>query len=285
VGRGNTVSVVFELKNPVVLDSLKLGLGQDGLSTYRGTRSFLLEGIDPISNEAMTLSVGAFANNWHTEYGLGTIEVSDSLAVPFYGQMFRFTAIEQNGGVRVHELDGFGELPQTTTILSGTVRQSQDATPIFQGSRNFVKKGAGQLVIDKANDFDGWLHVIEGDVALVDSGTLGQGGVSIYANASLSVASTLVTDLEQLSIRSGGTLDLASSGLTVKRGISQEWTKSELQKGRGDGSWNGTSGITSSTAAADIAKGIVRSVGWKANPDDSVTIAYAAPGDTNLTRT
>jgi hypothetical protein len=52
--------------------------------------------------------------------------------------------------------------------------------------------------------------------------------------------------------------------------------------GRGDGSWNGTGGITSSVAAADLAASIPRTVGWLDNGDGSVAVAYSAPGDTNL---
>jgi hypothetical protein len=52
--------------------------------------------------------------------------------------------------------------------------------------------------------------------------------------------------------------------------------------GRGDGSWTGASGITSSVAAADVASSIPRAVGWLDNGDGSVSFAFAAPGDTNL---
>jgi len=47
----------------------------------------------------------------------------------------------------------------------------------------------------------------------------------------------------------------------------------------GDGSWNGTSGITSSAAAASSGD---RTIGWLDNGDGSVTFAFAAAGDTNL---
>ena len=52
-----------------------------------------------------------------------------------------------------------------------------------------------------------------------------------------------------------------------------------LLAGRGDGSWNGTSGITSSAAASS---GGLRTVGWLDNGDGSLAVAYAAGGDTNL---
>ena len=49
--------------------------------------------------------------------------------------------------------------------------------------------------------------------------------------------------------------------------------------GMGDGTWNGTSGITSSVAAAS---GGDRTVGWLDNGDGTVAFAFAAAGDTNL---
>jgi hypothetical protein len=55
-----------------------------------------------------------------------------------------------------------------------------------------------------------------------------------------------------------------------------------ILSGLGDGSWNGTSGITSSTAAANTAAGAPRAIGWLDNGGGSVTFAFAAPGDTNL---
>ena len=38
----------------------------------------------------------------------------------------------------------------------------------------------------------------------------------------------------------------------------------------------------SSVAAADVALGIPRAVGWKENGNGSLTFAFAAPGDTNI---
>jgi len=52
--------------------------------------------------------------------------------------------------------------------------------------------------------------------------------------------------------------------------------------GRNGGTWDGTSGITSSTAATESAASVPRSVGWLDNGDGSVSFAYAAPGDTNI---
>jgi hypothetical protein len=70
--------------------------------------------------------------------------------------------------------------------------------------------------------------------------------------------------------------------VTVASGLSATDLVTAIVAGRGDGSWTGTSGITSSVAAADVAASIPRSVGWLDNGDGSVTAAFAAPGDTNI---
>jgi hypothetical protein len=85
-----------------------------------------------------------------------------------------------------------------------------------------------------------------------------------------------------LDLTGGGLVDVTSGGMTVVSGLSTAELVARLVAGRGDGSWNGTSGITSSTAAAELAATFPRAVGWLDNGDGSMTFAYAAPGDTNL---
>jgi hypothetical protein len=86
-----------------------------------------------------------------------------------------------------------------------------------------------------------------------------------------------------LDLASGnGLMDLTSGALTISSGLTATELVAEILEGRGDGSWTGTSGITSSTAAAESAAGTPRAVGWIDNGDGSLTAAYAAPGDTNV---
>jgi hypothetical protein len=85
-----------------------------------------------------------------------------------------------------------------------------------------------------------------------------------------------------LDLAGGGLVDVTSGFVTVAGGLSAADLVTQILAGRGDGSWNGTSGITSSTAAAAGALGIARAVGWLDNGDGSLAFAYAAPGDTNL---
>jgi hypothetical protein len=59
-------------------------------------------------------------------------------------------------------------------------------------------------------------------------------------------------------------------------GITSAAIEAKLAAGLGDGSWSGTSGIRSSSAGAE------RTVGWIVDDGGAATIAFAAPGDTNL---
>jgi hypothetical protein len=77
-------------------------------------------------------------------------------------------------------------------------------------------------------------------------------------------------------------VDLGNGLVTVASGLTATDLVTAIVAGRGDGSWTGTSGITSSVAAADVASSTPRAVGWLDNGDGSVTAAFAAPGDTNI---
>lgn len=67
--------------------------------------------------------------------------------------------------------------------------------------------------------------------------------------------------------------------MTIAAGLGRDDMLLALRAGRGDGSWRGTFGITSSGAATS---GGSRTVGWLDNGDGSVTVAFAAARDTNL---
>ena len=82
----------------------------------------------------------------------------------------------------------------------------------------------------------------------------------------------------------GGLFDVGMGQVTVTSGLSANDVRAAIIAGMGDGTWNGTVGITSSAAARDLAASVPRTVGWINNYDGSVTFAYAAPGDTNLDR-
>jgi hypothetical protein len=98
----------------------------------------------------------------------------------------------------------------------------------------------------------------------------------------VSLAPYLQTTVGGLAPNAGGLVDLGNGLVTVASGLTPTELVTAILAGRGDGSWTGTTGITSSVAAADLASGTPRSVGWLDNGDGSVTAAFAAPGDTNI---
>ena len=77
-------------------------------------------------------------------------------------------------------------------------------------------------------------------------------------------------------------MDVGNGSMTVTSGLTVPNMLTAITAGYNGGTWTGTSGITSSTAAADTAAGAVRAIGWLDNGDGSVTFAFAAPGDTNF---
>lgn len=81
----------------------------------------------------------------------------------------------------------------------------------------------------------------------------------------------------------GGRIDLGMSGIGIAAGgITQSALLADLLAGRGSGGWGGTTGITSSAAAAAQAAGDLRTIGWIDAGAGGFSIAFTAPGDTNI---
>jgi hypothetical protein len=80
----------------------------------------------------------------------------------------------------------------------------------------------------------------------------------------------------------GGLTDVGNGLMTVAAGLPTPLLQQALAAGRRDGSWTGTTGITSAAAATAVARSIPRTIGWLESGNGSVTFAFAAGGDTNL---
>jgi autotransporter-associated beta strand protein len=167
-------------------------------------------------------------------------------------------------------------------VASGTQTQTQAGYPILSGSIPVVKTGNGTLVVDQANTLTGSTTVQGGRLQLANGSALGTSRLVPVAGGTVTMASGLQATVGGLAANAGGLTDVGNGMMTVASGLSTADMLVALGSGRGDGSWNGTSGITSSAAAADLALSIPRTVGWLDNGDGSVTFAFAAPGDTNL---
>jgi autotransporter-associated beta strand protein len=170
----------------------------------------------------------------------------------------------------------------TIDVASGTQTQTQAGYPTLSGSVPVLKTGAGTLVVDQANTLTGSTTVQGGRLQLANGSALASSQVVPLAGGTMTLTPFLETTVGGLAPNAGGLIDAGSGKVTVTQGLTATDLVTAIVAGRGDGSWTGTSGITSSAAAADVASSIPRGVGWLDNGDGSLTFAFAAPGDTNI---
>ena len=167
----------------------------------------------------------------------------------------------------------------TINVASGTQTQTAAGYATLSGSLPLIKTGAGTLVVDQANTISGSTSVQGGRLQLANSSALGSSKVVPLAGGTVTLSPALQTTVGGLAPSAGGLVDVGNGMVTVAAGLSPANMLAAIVTGMGDGSWNGTRGITSSVAAAS---GGDRTVGWLDNGDGSVTFAFAAAGDTNL---
>ena len=185
-------------------------------------------------------------------------------------------------GLRIASLPSAPPATITIDVASGTQTQTQAGYATLSGTLPVLKTGAGTLVLDQANTLTGSTTVMGGRLQLANGSALGSSWIVPLAGGTLTLAPGLQTTVGGLGANAGGLTDLGNGFMTVAAGLSRLDMLTALATGRGDGSWNGTSGISSSNAQADLVMGLPRTVGWLDNGDGSVSVAYAAPGDTNL---
>ena len=197
----------------------------------------------------------------------------------------------------------------TASPLGGTIDVATDKTltvpgPI-SGAGRLTKSGSGTLVLSGSSSYAGTTTVSSG--TLVVSGVIsGTAGASVLGGATLVLASgnALATrpltvgsfgkaavsgntsaSVAGLDITGTGLFDVVSGQVTSGTGLTPVTMVAKILEGRGDGTWNGTTGITSSAVAADVALSIPRAIGWVDNGGGSMSFAYSAPGDTNIDNT
>jgi len=236
-----------------------------------------------VTTNSGTIS-SSFAQTFANGYNLGNV-LAASLTKSFLNADVTFTyAQTSGGGVKTGQLIYNSGAPTVITInvASGTQTQTQAGYATLSGSLPVVKTGAGTLVLDQANTLTGSTTVQGGVLRLSNAAALASSTLAVVAGGTARVAPYLVTGVGGLNLSGTGLVDVTNGGMTVASGLSAATLVAKLIEGRNGGTWDGTSGITSSVTAAQVANFEMRAVGWMDNGDGSLTVAYAAQGDTNL---
>ena len=182
------------------------------------------------------------------------------------------------GGTLTLASGTFG-VPPAVSVAGGVTASVISAVT---GTSGLVKSGLGLLVLRGTNTLSGPTTVQSGTLRLATATALPNGNVTLGVTATLKVGSLLQLSLARLDLTAGGSVDVNDGLLTTASGLTPVSTVEKIREGLGDGSWNGTSGITSSAVAALVSQGLPRAIGWLDNGAGSMTVAFSAPGDTNI---
>jgi autotransporter-associated beta strand protein len=173
--------------------------------------------------------------------------------------------------------------PPTITIdvAAGSRTQTQVARPRLLGRGTILKTGTGTLIIDRENTLTGTTVVQAGVLHLAHASGLAASTLVPQPDGEVVMTPGLVASVAGLDMDAGGLVDIGSGSLTVDAGLSVADVVAGIRLGHGHGSRLGT-GVVSSVAEVEDAQGVPRTVGYLDHGDGRVTVAYAAPGDSNL---
>ena len=164
------------------------------------------------------------------------------------------------------------------TIVDVPSGQTQTDSTVHSGSERLIKQGTGTLVLTAANTHSGGTVVTAGTLVVQNVAALGSGPLEVQAGAKVVLdVGTGTVDITSLVLASGGLLDFGAGKLTAGSGLNRTSILAAINAGKGDGSWNGTTGFTSTVVASTPG----RTLGWMDN-GGSYTVGFAAPGDGNL---
>jgi sulfatase modifying factor 1 len=166
------------------------------------------------------------------------------------------------------------DVPAGQTLLQSA---SPYAKPALDGSLPVRKTGGGTFIFDQANTLSGSLTIERGTALLSHTGAVAQSRLVPLAGGTVAIAAGLEVTVGGIFPLAGGVVDIDSGRLTTPELLPAAALEA-LQRGRGNGAWDGATGIRSSEAASKNSRGI----GWIDNGNGTLSIAYAAPGDTDL---
>lgn len=179
-------------------------------------------------------------------------------------------------------LDAFAiQAPPTDVIVTVAAGETLVDSVVRSGNIRLVKRGAGRLVIERANALTGGTVIEEGEVVVRHVTGLGAGSVTLRDQGQLTLDIGISRlELPMLDMAATARLDVGFGGLTIAAGgIAAEHLVGLLRTGRGDGEWaTSPAGIGSAFAEAGSGLG----VGFVREESSATSIAFAAAGDVNL---
>ncbi len=217
------------------------------------------------ANLEMVLSMNG-AMNWNQQQVVNWVwqnaaETTVTTAVWDYSAIAA-AAPDESGWMEINIMARNGDNVQPQTIYFDNLRFIDPVVPPTQG--------VGSLVIES------------GSIAGSPTLTVANGGVLTLPSDSRFVlgVTSLAVDTSADQPAGGGLVNLGGGQISVAAGgVSAEDLRADIIAGRNGGAWNGTTGITSSAAAAS---GGTRAVGYVVNGDGSAAASFAAAGDVDL---
>ena len=303
-----SVTVAFNVATnvaPVVTGPAAVSLPQSGTLKFTASNAITVADVDAADEESVALAVtagtlsvdltGVLTSHVAVTAGgngTSTMTLKGGLALlnaalatltytpPASGSAATLT-VQANDGSATNNLSN--TLSTAITIdTSITVPAGQTVTnsTAYTGTFELVKRGAGTLILTGASSHTGGTRIEAGEVVVRNVAALGLGPVSVSPGARLTLdVGTAGLAIAGLTLDDGGLLDLGRGRITIAGGgVAESVIRARLVSGRGTGDWSGTSGITTRSASSLPGGG----VGYASNGDGSLTVAYAAAGDTNL---
>jgi autotransporter-associated beta strand protein len=217
------------------------------------------------------------------EAGYGRILQADSLTKVGAGTLV-VDAANQFAGVttvqagRLHVANSVALASSPIRVTAGGILSASEGAPLAAPA---VTLAGGRLEVPAlviSGTGIGRLTVEDGVIAGTPAVRVADGGQ--FALPPGAPTTVIVGGLEIDEQVGGGLVDLGRGRIRVAAGgTTAVAILGDILAGRNDGSWNGTSGITSASVRAAAG---TRAIGYRIEDDATATIAYAAPGDTNL---
>ena len=170
-------------------------------------------------------------------------------------------------------------------VPSETQTQAQAGHAAITTADSVTKIGAGTVVFDAANSYTGPTLVSAGTLRVTNNNGLSATAVTVETGGTLALpqdarVTVAVDGLAVDQAVGGGLVDLGGGQVSIAAGgITASDLRADIIACRNGGTWNGSTGIGSATAAA---AGGTRGVGYVVEGNGTALVSFAAAGDVDL---